>query len=270
MPNSYAASVPATPTYDYATGVLDGSLRHNSVSSAASVTSGRPSISHSAATSRRPSLAHIMPGLKTETDYMNTPSFARFSNYEISPYSDNSPGHVDQVGLESAFWRLTSSPMTPNPYGGISQHMSLGSMSSLNSAEASDTQDDPIWPSRMNSIDQGMITGFSFPSTYSSDVEYNSVIPEMYHTSASASTASLTASISEVSQFGDTRLPSQVFMRQWVDTTPVSPHISEKIIRNDNFDNYYPVDDRYGQITVEESIIFPSPLQSPKFVPHVG
>lgn len=266
IPGIYAASVPVTPTYDYH-GMLEDSIRHNSISSAAS---GRLSISHSIASSRRPSLAHIIPSLKKEHDCltnpsMDSPNFPRVPGFRINSVSELLASQPDQRGLESAFYRLAS-PMSPSPYSIYSHHVNLGSMTSLHSATPSDSQDDSIWPSRMNSIDNGLLP--TVYSNYSTEVDYNRGLPEFYNISASASATSLPASIPEESQFADSRVANQLFMAPWV--VPIGADLNGNgAVKSEEYDDYYPPDVRYQEIVEEDSRIFPSPLQSPKFVSQV-
>jgi len=268
IPANYAASVPVTPTYDYHHGILEDSIRPNSISSAAS---GRLSISHPVA-SRRPSLAHIIPSLKKEHDYltspgMDSPNFPRVPGLRMNAFSELSASQPDQRGLESAFYRLAS-PMSPNPYSIYSHHVNLGSMTSLHSATPSDSHEDSIWPSRMSSVDNGLLPT-AYPN-YSTDVGYNRALSEFYNISTSASTTSLPAPIPEISPFADSPIANQLFMTPWVDALPIGAELNGNgSVKSEAYDGYYPPDVRYQEAVDDNSRIFPSPLHSPKFVSQV-
>ncbi|KAF8472632.1 hypothetical protein BDZ91DRAFT_442356 [Kalaharituber pfeilii] len=167
-------------------------------------------------------------------------------------------GPADHTGLDSAFWRLTSSPMTPSQYPVYSQQVSLGSIPSLHPATSPDAPDDSIWPHRLNSIDQELAPGVIYPQ-FSADVDYNRSVSELYSTSASASTASLVASVTDVS--------NQSYLAPWVNASSAGVNIhSNAVMKIETFDGYYPPDAKYQELTDETSSMFPSPLQSPKFV----
>lgn len=269
IPGIYAASVPVTPTYDYHHGILEDSIRHNSISS---VADGRLSISHSIAASRRPSLAHIIPSLKKEHDYLtgpgiDSPSFPRVPGFRMNSVSELSASQPDQRGLESAFYRLAS-PMSPNPYSIYGHHVDLGSMTSLHSATPSESQEDTIWPSRMNSIDTGLLPTL-YPN-YTADADCNRQLPGFYNTSASASTTSLPPPMPEISPFAESRVANQLFMTPWVDALPTGTNLNGNAgVKSEAYDGYYPPDVRYQEVVEGSSGIFPSPLQSPKFVSQV-
>ncbi|KAF8428353.1 hypothetical protein EV426DRAFT_528335 [Tirmania nivea] len=266
IPDIYAASVPVTPTYDYHHGILEDSIRHNSISSA---TGGRLSISHPIDSSRKPSLVHIIP---KEHDYlsspgMDSPNFPRVPGFRMNSVSELSASHPDQRGLESAFYRLAS-PVSPSPYSIYSHHVNLGSMTSLHSTTPSDSQEDSIWPPRMNSIDNGLLPTV-YPN-YSTEVDYNGGLPEFYNTSASASATSLPASIPEISPFADTRVANQLFMTPWVEALPIGGGLNANgAVKSEAYDGYYPPDVRYQEVVEDNSGIFPPRLQSPKFVSQV-
>ena len=263
VPSAYAASVPVTPTCDYHRGILEDNLEHRSISS---VTSGRLSIPHSAAPSRKPSLVHILPTLKTDHEYhsspgLDSPNHPHIAGLRMNSLS-NSPSQVDQPGLEFAFWRLTSSPMTPSQFSVYSNHIGLGSMPSLTSPTPSDTPENSTWPSRMNSIDNGLVSGYTYP-TYPGDIG----LPELYSISASASTTSLTAPAPDAPQFADSRVSAHPLMGSWSDSLPMGGSFyGGGTIKNNAYDGSYPSDGKYQIITEETSPIFSSPLQSPKFV----
>lgn len=140
--------------------------------------------------------------------------------------------------------------------GNAFPQQSLNSSTPL-AVEPIDNFEDGIWtsqgPSRMNSIDQGMNLPFSYPSAYSSDDL--GIPPDMY--SASASTASLTASISESSHYGD----HQFYTNQWPEHGAVGNGCELESMRPepDPFDRF-PDDEHY--MSVEDNpAFFPSPLQ---------
>lgn len=262
IPGIYAASVPVTPTYDYHHGILEDSTRHNGISNAAG---GRLSISHPI-DSRRPSLTHIIP---KEHDYLtspgiDSPNFPRMPGFRMNSVSELSASHPDQRGLESAFYRLAS-PMPPSPYPIFPHHVNLGSMTSLHSTTPSDSQEDSIWPPR---IDSGLLPTV-YPN-YSTEVDFNRGLPEFYNTSASASATSLPASIPEISPFADSRVANQLFMTPWVEALPIGPDLNGNgAVKSEAYDGYYPPDVRYQEAMEDNSGIFTSSLQSPKFVSQV-
>lgn len=266
---SYPSSVPVTPTYDFPQSLLEQNQRHNSISSA---TSGRLSIPHSAMVSRRPSLANIIPSVGND-DYLNSPGldspgFMRHS-YRMGSYSDLSSAQPEQSGLDSAFWRLTSnSPMMPMPnaYSIYPHQIGLGSVTSLHSVGTVDSQEDYIWPSRLNSIDHGMVPGIGYPPTSNSDAEIQRSVPALYNGSATASTASLTASLPEPSQYGDTKASTQIYSSQWSDASAVPPTLQEEDIK---YESPYPFESQYHDTINDPNILFPSAIHSPKFVSQV-
>ena len=280
VPSVYAASVPVTPTHDYHQGVLEDCGRHNSISS---VASGGFSASHSAAASRRPSLAHVIASLKTDKEYLAThgidsPNFSRIPGVRMNPVSEISSNQTDQRGLDSAFWRLASSPMSTGQYSIYSQQVNIGSMSSLPSTTPIDTPQESVWPSRMNSIDHNLIPGLY--TTYP-DAEYSHGLPELYNTSSSASTTSLTTSIPEVSQFSGTRPSNQFFVSPWIEDLPVGTDFGGNgvvkkesydgnvVVKSELYDGYHLFDTNYQEVTDPNSTIFHSPLQSPKFISQI-
>ncbi|KAF8540191.1 hypothetical protein BDD12DRAFT_40626 [Trichophaea hybrida] len=197
-PRGYPASVPVTPTtYDFGNSNVDDNFRSHSISGAGA--SGQVHHPRSANVSRKSSLAkmHAMPlALKIEQGYLNPcdgfPRALWEQNESPTPVLDQFRTLEDTA---SAFWRLTSGdPSTPF----LAPHENPDAMISLTSLESVDLPDETLWqsqgPSRMGSIDdQGMIS--TYP-TGPYDSGFDNVPGLM---SASASTASLTASISEVS-----------------------------------------------------------------------
>jgi len=195
---------------------------------------------------------------------MDSPNFPRVLGFRMNSVSELSASQPDQRGLGSAFYRLAS-PMSPSPYSIFSHHVNLGSMTSLHSATPSDSQEDSIWSSR---IDNGLLPTV-YPN-YSTDVDYNRGLPEFYDTSASASATSLPASIPEISPFADSRVANQLFMTPWVEALPIEAGLNGNgAVKNEAYDDYYSPDVRYQEVVEDNSGIFPSPLQSPKFVSQV-
>lgn len=257
---AYAASVPVTPTYDlHHQGVLEDSLRHNSVSS---TTSGRLSVSHSATASRRPSLVYTSSSVNKESDYIashgvDSSHCPRIPNFRMNSVSEPCQSQTDQRSVDSAFWRLTSS----HPYSLYSQH--LGSMSSLHSMPTSDSAEDSIWPSRMNSVDHGLLP---FQTNYFVEVDYNPGLPELYN-STGTSTTSLAPPNSEVSPFPDSGVANQLFMPSWVGPLSVGTEFSGvEVLKSEPYGGYYSTGGKYQEVIEENSSILPSPLQSPKFI----
>ena len=276
VPSVYASSVPVTPTYDYHQGVLEDCVRHNSISS---VTSGEFSVSHSAAAPRRLSLAHVMAclGAESANHGIDSSNFSRMPGVRMNPVSEISSNQPDQRGLDSAFWRLASSPMSTGQYS-IYPHVNIGSMPSLPSTTPIDTPEESVWPSRMNSVDHGLVPGLY---TAYSDTEYSHGIPELCNTSSSASTTSLATSIPEVSQFSDTRPSNQFFVSPWIEALPVGtdfggnrvvkkePYDGNVVVKSELYDRYHLFDTSYQEVTDPNSTIFHSPLQSPKFISQI-
>jgi len=194
-PRGYPASVPVTPTYDFGSS-FDDSFRSNSISSA----TGQAPLPRSANVSRKSSLAkmHAMPlALKIEQGYLSPCDGLHRALWEQSesttPVSDQFRTTLEDTS--AAFWRLTSS----TPF--LATHSNPEAMDSLTSLDSVDLHDETVWqsqvPSRMGSIDQGMVPVPVYAlGSYQSEQDFNNVPGLM---SASASTASLTASISEVS-----------------------------------------------------------------------
>jgi hypothetical protein len=109
------------------------------------------------------------------------------------------------------YWQLNS----PSLSGGHYNFKSLAAPESLDSYDGMYSQ----VPSRMGSIDYSLSSVFGYPTTHSPEGDFG-LAPDMR--SANASTASLTASLSETSHYGP---PSgdlgygQHYMTQWVDQT---------------------------------------------------
>jgi len=224
-PRGYPASVPVTPTtYDFS-GPFDDGFRTNNISGA----SGRIAVSRSADVSRKPSLAqmHAMPlAMKVEQGFLNPPCWELPSQNESSPVVESVGGGAELEDPSAAFWRLASSSGVPTSTTFIPSQQSLSHMASFSSIDSTDYPDDSAWnsqvSSRMGSIDQGMTPTYSLGTTYSSDVDYSGA-PELL--SASASTASLTASLSDASQYGGEtgRGPEFYVTGQWSAPHPESP-----------------------------------------------
>lgn len=214
--NGYPVSVPVTPTctwdtnYEFST-AFDHQFMQNSLNRS----TGRVMGSQSASVSRRPSMAHMHApaSVKVEPGYLDP-----VRSWELPSQPESStrfPGRAvleeSSAGLSSILWRATGTPVTGNSF---TQQSSLAS-------DSMDNLDDGYWasqapsqaPSRLGSIDQGMNLSFSYPSAYSSDADL-CVAPDMYSASASASTASLTASISDASHYGESH---QLYANQWAD-----------------------------------------------------
>ncbi|KAL7270422.1 hypothetical protein RUND412_006876 [Rhizina undulata] len=268
-PAGYPVSVPVTPTYDFGHGTFDDCMRHGSLSS----TSDRLSATNSTTVSRRPSLAQLHPmplNVKGEQGYLAPrDSFPR-PGWELASQMDPATRFSEQNRAmedpSTAFWRLAASPMT-NTF----PSQSLSSMPSLNSLDSSE-HDNHSWhsqaPSRMGSIDQDM-NGFAYKSGYYSDAGIYSGTPEMY--SASASTSSLTASISDNSQYGGEARPGQFYMSQWPNKNGILNHfdVDDTHVKQESFESHPPfyVDDsRYGPVADDSTLLFQSPLQSPTVV----
>ncbi|PWW78402.1 hypothetical protein C7212DRAFT_315641 [Tuber magnatum] len=173
-------------------------------------------ISQSASVSRRSSMAHLNSG--TEEAFVDVP-------WWTGSFQPEMLGFINQYGsfedLSGMYWRLNS----PSICGGHYPQHSLHSMNSMNSLTAPESLDsyDGIYsqgPSRMGSIDQGIGGVFGYTTTHSPEAVDFGVVPDLR--SASASTASLTASISEASQYGAPGEPGygqRYNMTQWVDQT---------------------------------------------------
>jgi len=203
-PRGYPASVPVTPTYDFA-GSFDDSLRSHV----------QHPISRSTNVSRKTSLAriHTPLTLKVEQRFLS-PGEGYGPQWEVTSQSDTmtpatEPFHALE-GTAAAYWRLASPRVPASPYMPpyVSPLQSLDAMGQIGSAELQD--DSTAWSqasSRMGSIDQGMPPAYALGS-YSSETDFVGLPPGLVSTNAS--TVSLTASVSE---YGDNRGP--FYVNQW-------------------------------------------------------
>ena len=101
------------------------------------------------------------------------------------------------------FWRLTAAGIPASPYASSPLQNVDPMVSSFISLDPVELQDEPAWhsqvSSRMGSFDQGRLSAYALGS-YPSETDFAGLPPGL--ASASASTASLTASTSEASQYG--------------------------------------------------------------------
>lgn len=254
--NGYPVSVPVTPTWDTNYEFSSSALDHQFLQNGPNRSTGRVVGSRSASVSRQPSMAqmHVPASVKVEPTYLDP---VRAWELPSQPESTHFPGRLEEssAGLSSILWRATGTPVTGSPF---TQHNSLAN-------DSMDNLDDGYWasqaPSRLGSIDQGMNLPYSYPSAYSSEADL-CIAPDMYSASASASTASLTASISEASHYGDNH---QLYPNQWADHGSVGngcgglegirlePEIFES---RASF-----TDDEHYIGGVDDTSFFPSPLQ---------
>lgn len=272
-PNGYPSSVPVTPTYDFPSHAYDD-YRHNSIAG----TAGRLSMSHSASVSRKPSLAqmHVMP-LAMKAELLGAHEFSR-PGWELSTQEQRRhlPEQI-QTGLadpSTAFWRLSSSasPLTSSPMAAA--HIVPSQPHAASFEE--DSQEEHGWnshsPSRMGSVDQGVHHIYGYGATYSSEGEFTGP-PEMC--SANASTASLTASVSDASQYGgDSRPTSQFYSSQWADQVGLgNSYEMSTPVKQEPFESHqsmYTDDSCYSQAVEENTYLFHSPERTPEHVPmHV-
>jgi hypothetical protein len=213
-PRGYAASVPVTPTYDFSGSFEDSFRNHNKVSGSG----GQLTMSRSTNVSRKSSLAQMHTAVplasKIEQGYLNPRDGLR-SQWDLTSHGENtapiSGGFHGLGDTAEPFWRLDSSSssfvsLDPTAFGGIE-------------SELQELQDDTACysqaSSRVGSIDQGAIPMYAL-GTYPSERDFVGVSPGLV--SASASTASLTASLSEASQYGDGATSvSPFYMANWGD-----------------------------------------------------
>lgn len=255
--NGYPVSVPVTPSwgadYEFSSSALDHQLLQNGPNRS----TGRVMGSHSASVSRRSSMAqmHVPASVKVEPAYLDP-----VRGWELPSQPESSahfPGRLEEssAGLSSILWRATGTPVTGSPF---TQQNPLAN-------DSMDSLDDGYWASqassRLGSIDQSMNLPYSYPSAYSSEADL-CVAPDMYSASASASTASLTASISEASHYGDNH---QLYTNQWTDHGPVGNGCGglEGIrLEPEIFDSRASfTDDEHYIGGVDDTPFFPSPLQ---------
>ncbi|KAI5804915.1 hypothetical protein EDC01DRAFT_610129 [Geopyxis carbonaria] len=275
-PRGYPASVPVTPTYF--SGSFEDGLRHGNLANSGGQIAG----SRSTDVSRKPSLAHLhaMPlALKVEQGYLSPhDGFPR--RWELPSQADPSAPVTPVTPItaqpratledpSTAFWRLNSSDLRPAA-SFIPSQPKVGSMASFSSIDSADVPDDG-WtsqvPSRVGSVDHGIGSGYSFGHS-SFETDYPPP-PELC--SASASTASLTASVSEASHYGgDSRpTPGQYYLgHQWGEQQPTagSSYSVETPVKTESLEpnvSSYAGDTRYAQIHEENPFLFPSPLHSP-------
>lgn len=256
--NGYPVSVPVTPTWDTNYEFSSPAFDHQFMQNSLSRTNGRVMTSQSASVSRRPSMAqmHVATPVKVEPGYLDP-----VRGWEL-PSQPESSAHFQgravledtSAGLSSILWRATATPVTPVTGSPFAQHNSLAS-------DSMENLDDGYWasqaPSRMGSIDHSMNLPFSYPSAYSSDADL--VAPEMY--SASASTASLTASISENSHYGD-----QFYTNQWADHAAVGGGCGglEGIrLESETFESQTSFTDEEPYMGVDDTSFFRTPLEGP-------
>lgn len=219
----YPASVPVTPTCEYQSAFDDGFCKN---SFSGSKKRGRTPGVRSTDVSRRPSLAqmHVMPlTMKVESGLLRPAENFRGHRWEIPSQAEAPMPPTTAPGLStpafadpsSAFWRLEGQDMGAGPY--ITPQPSIDNFRPFNSFDAPTEIPDEQWrsqvSSRVGSIDQGAGTGYSFGAAYSPETEF---APPPDLCSASTSTASLVASVSEVSVYGgDPRPVGQFYMNQW-------------------------------------------------------
>ena len=198
-PRGYPASTPVTPTtYDFA-GSLDDGLRGHS---------GQHAISRSTNASRKTSLSrmHTMPlTLKVEQGLLG-PRDGYGSQWDgdaMTPATE--PFHAFEDPA-APYWQLASPGVPASPF--VSPLHNLDAMTQFSAAELQD--DNVTWsqvPSRMGSIDHGMLPAYALGS-YQPESDFVGLPPGLVSTNAS--TVSLTASISE---YGDNREP--YYVNQW-------------------------------------------------------
>ncbi|KAH0613966.1 uncharacterized protein H6S33_005852 [Morchella sextelata] len=254
--NGYPVSVPVTPTwgaeYEFGPGAFEHQFLQNGISRPGRIMG----LSQSASVSRRPSMAqmHTPATVKVEPGYSDlVPRWELPSQPESSAdFSSRAP--LEDPSLSSVIWRATSGPMTGNNFS--QQNISNTPLPT----DSIENFEEGIWtsqaPSRMGSIDQGMNLPFSYQSAYSSDVDLG-IPPEMY--SASASTASLTASVSESSHYGD----HQFYSTQWPEHGAVGNGCDMEGMRldSDTFDQASFADEEPYIGVDGGSPYYPSPLQ---------
>ncbi|RPB01866.1 hypothetical protein L873DRAFT_1675259 [Choiromyces venosus 120613-1] len=265
-PNGYPASVPVTPTYDLPMSKFEDNYRPNG----APGLPPRIPISQSASVSRRPSLAHLNSGplgIKAEQAFMSLREGVPRTPWEV-PSQQEMPNLFEHSSFEdpsTTYWRLNS----PSIGGHYPQHSlhSMNSMASLTAPESLDSYDGGIYsqgPSRMGSIDQGIGGVFGYPTTHSPEAADFGVAPDLR--SASASTASLTASISEASHYGAPGEPpygQHYNMTQWVDQTSNGIHFDpENTVKEEedvtmDAQYLYPVEDGYSMNGDFPQLLYP-------------
>lgn len=252
--SGYPVSVPVTPTWD--TGYeFSSSFDHQFMQNGLNRSTGRVMGSQSASVSRRPSM-HAPASVKVEPGFLDpVRGWELPSQPELSTHF---PGRAvleeNSAGLSSILWRATETPVAGSPF---TQQNSLAS-------DSMDNLEDGYWasqaPSRLGSIDQSMNLPFNYPSAYSSDADL-CVAPDMYSVSASESTPSLTASISEASHYGDSH---QLYAGPWADHGSVGNGCSglDGIrLEPEIFDSRASfADDEHYIGGVDDTPFFPSPL----------
>lgn len=256
-PNGHPVSVPGTPTwglsYEFSSPAFEHQFTQNR-------SAGAVMGSQSASVSRRSSMAqmHIPTPVKIEQGYLEP-----VRTWELPSQPESSTHFQGQAvledtsaGLSSIIWRATATPVTPVTGSPFTQQNSLA-------GDSMDNIDDGYWvsqaPSRMGSIDHGMNLPFSYQSAYSSDVDLAGA-PGIYSTSASTSTASLTASISEASHYGG----DQFYSAQWTDHGAVANGCGglEGIrLEPEIFGNQTPFTDDEHYTGADDTTFFPSPHQ---------
>jgi len=218
-PNRHPASVPVTPISERP------NSEDNCRANGAPGPSSRIQISQSASESRRPSIAHLNSeplGIKPEEAFIRLGEGVPRTPWEV-PSQQEMPNLFGQYsGFQdpsTTYWRLNSPSICGGPHPHHQLH-SVGSMASLTAAESLDSCDDGVYspqgPSRMGSFDHSMGGLLGYPTTHSPEATDLGVVPDLR--SASTSTASLTASVSEASQYGAPGEPGyEHYMTQWVD-----------------------------------------------------
>ncbi|CUS13879.1 unnamed protein product [Tuber aestivum] len=214
-PGEFSESVPATPASEQPVSNIEDNYRPN----------GDPElppripISQSASASRRSSMTRLNSG--AEEAFVDAPWWVRPPHPEMRCLRNQYGSFEDLSGM---YWQLNS----PSVCGAHCPQHSLHSMTPLTAPESLDSYDGGIYsqgPSRMGSIDQGIGGVFGYTTTHSPEAVDFGAVPDLC--SASASTASLTASISEASQYGAPGEPDygQPYdMTQWVDQTSSGFH----------------------------------------------
>ncbi|CAZ80559.1 unnamed protein product [Tuber melanosporum] len=244
-PNEYPESVPVTPTSDQPMSNFGDNYQPNR-------DTGLPPripISQSASVSRRPSMAQLNSG--TEEIFVGVPQW-------VESFQPDMLGCVDQHSYEDLsgiYYRLNSPPICGAHYPQHPLH-NMSSMASLTTPESLDSYDGRIYsqgPSRMGSIDQGMGSVFSYPTTHSPEAAEFGVVLDSR--SASAPTPPLTASISEASQFGapgESGYGQRYNMAQWVDQTSNGIHFDTESVAKEedgvatDVPYLFPVEDGYS------------------------